>query len=332
MSSQEDQSSFATKGQLKILIERIRQIENQQAKLESKFSDVSANQEKFISEMTNALNSIKEINSDFNSFKPDLNNLGEMKNETVALKTQLEDLTNNIEAQITKFASDITYFKTEMLNLKNSTQKEEEFQTHVVNQVKALVDKITNFEGSFEEVQSRFSGINKRFENVERHVGITSGALIETSFDSGGMLREFVGELFGVDQIDSFVPDNINHNPISAVKTIKKIIMKLSGMDDSRISNISEILLRYADKMEDSGVSGRKELFVGFNTDVRRICEIGQSVLMDIGQKRNFSRRICQEAKNLAGKWTSEEILKSEIGVTAVLELFDILEQEFSVG
>ena len=106
--------------------------------------------------------------------------------------------------------------------------------------------------------------------------------------------------------------------------------MKLSGMDDSRISNVSEILLGYADRMEGSGVSGRKELFVGFNTDIRRVCEIGQSVLMDIGQKRNFSRRICQEAKNLAGKWTSEELIKSESGVTAVLELFDTLELEFS--
>ncbi|MFX0087722.1 MAG: hypothetical protein ACFFAU_18875 [Candidatus Hodarchaeota archaeon] len=292
MSSEENQSSFATKGQLKILIERIRHIENQQSKLKSKISDVSTTQD---------------------------------------LKIQLEDLTKNIDTQITKLTSDLTHFKTEISNLKNSMQKREEFQTNAVYQIKDLEDKIPKLEGFFEEVQSRFSGISKRFENVEKYVGITSGVLTETGFDSGGMLREFVGELFGIDQIDLFVLDDINQNPISAIKTIKKIIMKLSGMDEYRISNISEILLRYADKMEDSGVSGRKELFVGFNTDVRRICEIGQSVLMDIGQKRNLSRRICQEAKNLAGKWTSEEILKSEIGVIAVLELFDTLEEEFSV-
>jgi chromosome segregation ATPase len=194
MSSEEDKATFATKGQLKILIERIRHIENQQIKLESEFSIVTKNQEKFVSEISNALNSVKEITSEFNSYKPDL---GKMKDDFKALNTRLDDLNNDIDSTRSNLTSDLITLKAEinleMSNLKQSMGKGEEFQTKLINQVKALQEKFTQLEGAIAEtdmiskphfenhkeemekalgdVQLRFDGISKRFENVENMLG-----------------------------------------------------------------------------------------------------------------------------------------------------------------
>ena len=277
-----------------------------------------------------------------------------LNSELTSLQQSLQkgdEFQSNVTTQLNSLQEELN---TELSSLQQSLQKGDEFQSKVTSQLNSLQeelnselshlqDKLTQLEGSIGEGDSvsiadfgnfkteqekRFEGIGNRIVNVEKHAGITTGALLETSFDSGGMLRELVSELFGSGMIDSLMPQDIA-NPILVIESIKKIIMNLCGMDDTRDPNISDILLRYADKLEGMGVSGRKELFVAFNTDVRRICEIGQSVLMAIGQKRNYSRRICQEANKLAGKWTSEELLKNEQGVASVLELFDTLQQEF---
>jgi hypothetical protein len=59
------------------------------------------------------------------------------------------------------------------------------------------------------------------------------------------------------------------------------------------------------------------------------VLEIGQSVLMDIGQKRMQARNIIEETRNLARQWTSEDDLKGESGVFMALDLLDTLEKEF---
>jgi hypothetical protein len=364
MNIEEREPEDKIKGQVKLLVERIRTIENRQTQVEKELtqfkSDVTEQREIFTSTMNDAFNQVQVVIAEFNSFKPSLSTLGGMKADFDSFSSKLEHMTQSLETIQSNITSQLSSLQgeinSEITSLQQSIQKGEKFQSSVTSQLSSfqeelnselsnLHEKLTQLEGSISdegdsvsradfdnlktELEKRFVGIGNRVENVEKHAGITSGALMETSFDSGGMLRELVNELFGSDMIDSLMPENIA-DPVPVVKSIKKLIMSLCGMDDSRIPNISDILLRYAEKMEGSGVSGRRELFIAFNTDVRRVCEIGQSVLMAIGQKRNFSRRICQEANNLAGKWTSEEIIQDTQGVKAVLELFDTLEQEFS--
>lgn len=289
--------------------------------------DFTAIQEKQ-NELTQKLESIQSIEENIDTLKNNLNEFSQ-KNETTQ-ENVLNDL-NKINEEISKFQEKVDKGVDFQSSVNNQLEKIQEQFTKIQTTLNEMEPTDSSeFEQKLNQLEARFDGIGNRIENVEKQAGITSGALIETGFDSKGMLREFITELFGADQVNQLIPDNVTQDPVSAVKSIKNIILNLSGMDDARIPNISEILLRYADKTEGSGVSGRKELFVAFNTDIRRICEIGQAILMATGQKRNSSRRICQEAKNLAGKWTSEEILTGDQGVNSVLILFDTLEEEFS--
>lgn len=397
MNSEENSTGNSSKGQIKILIERIRTLENKQSELESKIGKPSPEiQDKltyFTSELNNSVNVMKSVTTEIQSVKNEVAALKSLNNEFTIFKVTQDELSQRIDSiqtvkndftslqekqnELTQKLESIQSIEENIDTLKNNlnefSQKNETTQENVLNDLNKINEEISKFqekvdkggdiqssvnnqlekiqeqftkiqttlnemeptdssefEQKLSQIEARFDGIGNRIENVEKHAGITSGALIETGFDSKGMLREFITELFGADQVNQLIPDNVTQDPVSAVKSIKNIILNLSGMDDARIPNISEILLRYADKMEGSGVSGRKELFVAFNTDIRRICEIGQAILMATGQKRNFSRRICQEAKNLAGKWTSEEILTGDQGVNSVLILFDTLEEEFS--
>lgn len=314
-------------------------------------NDFTSLQEKQ-NELTQKIDSVHSIKEDFTAIQEKQNDLTQKLESIQSIEENVDTLKNNLnefsqknETTQENILNDLNRINEEISKFQEKIDNGVDFQSSVNNQLKEIQEQFTNiqttlnemeptdsseFEQKLNQFEARFDGIGNRIENVEKHTGITSGALIETGFDSKGMLREFATELFGADQINQLIPDNITQDPASAVKSIKNIILNLSGMDDARIPNISEILLRYADKMEGSGVSGRKELFVAFNTDIRRICEIGQAVLMATGKKRNFSRRICQEAKNLAGKWTSEEILIGDQGVNSVLILFDTLEEEFS--
>ena len=314
-------------------------------------NDFTSLQEKQ-NELTQKIDSVHSIKDNFTTIQEKQNDLIQKLESIQSIEENVDTLKNNLnefsqknETTQENILNDLNRINEEITKFQEKVDKSIDFQSSVNNQMKTIQEQFTNiqttlnemeqtdsseFEQRLNQFEARFDGIGKRIENVEKHAGITSGALMETGFDSKGMLREFTTELFGADQINQLIPDKVTQDPASAVKSIKNIILNLSGMDDARIPNISEILLRYADKMEGSGVSGRKELFVAFNTDIRRICEIGQAILMDTGQKRNFSRRICQEAKNLAGKWTSEEILTGDQGVNSVLVLFDTLEEEFS--
>ncbi|MFX0172023.1 MAG: hypothetical protein ACFE9L_08890 [Candidatus Hodarchaeota archaeon] len=187
-------------------------------------------------------------------------------------------------------------------------------------------NQITKLDDRFKKTSVDIEGLVKRIINIEKEVGITTGDLIGKSFDSVGMLRQTVSQLIGEEKIDQFIPKGSIEDPIQVLRSLKSLIRELNFMDDSNIPSTSEILLKYS---EISDKSDRKSLFLAFNNDIRRIVEVDQAVLMEIGQKRTQIRRLLEEVKNLASKWTSEDDLTNDSGILTALELLKILEMEF---
>ncbi|NHJ02494.1 MAG: hypothetical protein EAX86_10190 [Candidatus Heimdallarchaeota archaeon] len=330
-----------SKMQIKLLIERIRVIENQQATLGSEFQDLEKKQlesaklqELKVSNFLTELEGIRAI-------QPELMDLTEKTKSIPSLKADLEAINDQInvikthcsviEASTKEFVQNQNI---EILNNSKMFQEKIEELKQVQNELKSnlleIQDNINELKLFQENPNPIFEVFERRVANLEKHVGVTTGDLIGDTYDSGGVFKQLVTELVDKEYASSLLTDETITNQVLTVRAIKQIIMKIAGMDAARIPDITEILLRHASSSGDQlQASDRKGLLLAFNTDVRRICEIGQAVLMDIGVKRNFTRRICQEAHTVAGKWDSEEIIKGDAGVGAVLDLFDTLEQEY---
>ena len=119
----------------------------------------------------------------------------------------------------------------------------------------------------------------------------------------------------------------IHHNPLHGLEHLPFAEAVEKG---SKIFHGRSFLSRseYQGYLAD-GRADRRTLIVNFSNDVRRVLEVGQSVLMDIGQKRMQARNIIEEIRNLTRQWTSEDDLIGETGVFMALELLETLEKEF---
>ncbi|MFX0185467.1 MAG: hypothetical protein ACFE95_20480 [Candidatus Hodarchaeota archaeon] len=243
-----------------------------------------------------------EIKLNFDKFIPSLNSLKNNYKEG--------------QEKIAKIEEDFIEYK-----------KETDEKISKLNGSSNLSNEITKLENGFKKTSVDIEGLIKRIKNIEKEVGITTGDLIGKSYyDSVGMLRHTVSGLVGEEKVNQFVPEGSIEDPIIIINSLKSLIRELSFMDDSNIPSASEILLKYS---EISDKSDRKSLFLEFNNDIRRIIEVGQAVLMEIGQKRTQTRRLLEEVRSLASKWTNAEDLTGESGILAALELLNILEMEF---
>jgi hypothetical protein len=271
------------------------------------------------------MESIKSINSSVDTLKFKIGEaitrfvkFNEIKLNFDKITPSIDSLKNNYDKNQEKIA------KIEENYLKYKKETDEKLSQ--LNGSSNFSNKITKLENGFKKTSVDVEGLIKRIKNIEKEVGITTGDLIGTSYDSLGMLRHTISELVGEEKIDQFVPEGSIEDPILVLKSLKSLIRELSFMDDSNIPSTSEILLKYS---EISEKSDRKSLFLAFNNDIRRIMEVGQAVLMEIGQKRTQTRRLLEEVRNLASKWTSEDDLTGDSGILAALELLNILEMEF---
>lgn len=333
--------STPSKMQMKLLIERVRVIENQQLKVDSNFKELERSlletaqkQNEKAKNLLSELEEIKIIQPQLKDLMEKIALLAPLQADNKALNNQISELQTEITAIKESRADNI---QNEFKELQNSNESMKQLvddfrqnQEIIKSNFLEMQNNLQELKESLDKPNLMIETLEKRISNLEKHVGVTTGDLIGDTFDSGGVFKQLVTELVDKEYTDSHITDEVLKNQVSTVKAIKSIIMKLAGMDSSRIPDITEILLRYADHPGDQGqASDRRNLFLAFNTDVRRICEIGQAVLMDIGVKRNFTRRICQEAHTVAGKWDSEAMITSDTGVKAILELFDTLEQEY---
>jgi hypothetical protein len=214
----------------------------------------------------------------------------------------------------------------EMLN--NSTRElksqiasfKEEFTS-----ISGREDRIKSLETGLRESSARLSGFTKRIKNVEAEVGISTGELISMDMANIAMFRGVITDFFGKNQVNQYVPEGNEKDPAIIVQAMKKIIRKLSFMEHSDNPDITEILFKYS---EISEKTDRRSLFLAFNSDVRRTCEAGLAVLMEIGQNKGRIRRIIEEVRKLAKQWIEEDDIKGESGILTALELLTILEKE----
>ena len=142
------------------------------------------------------------------------------------------------------------------------------------------------------------------------------------------MFRNLVSDVLGEDKVDHYIPEKSGQDPLMVVKALMGIIHDLSFIDETNSLNTAEILLKYSETAD--GRADRRTLIVNFANDVRRILEVGQSVLMDIGQKRTQTRNIIEEIRNIARHWACEDDLRGEAGVFTALDLLEDLSKIFS--
>ena len=247
-------------------------------------------------------------------------------------KTTTEEKLNklmddSLKNAITEFESKVDELNSQMIKVENKFEETTTNVTKVGIDLEEIKTNLEDFFNKIEEVKTSTSGFVNRIENLEEKAGISTGDLIGTGFDNLGMLQQLVADLMGGEKVNQYIPKEVGKDPVMVIRGLKGIIRDLSCIDESNSMNTSEIMLNYSETAD--GKADRRTLIVNFNKDVQRVLEIGQSVLMDIGQKRMQARNIIEETRNLARQWTSEDDLKGESGVFMALDLLDTLEKEF---
>ena len=289
---------------------------------ESKISDI---QTKFssISPSLDTLKSNYEVNS-ANLQKLEAG-FSEYKTTTEEKFNQLMD--DSLRKTINEFESKVDGLNARMSEVESKFEETTTNVTKVGIDLEEIKENLADFFNQVEDVKTSTSGFVNRIQNLEEKAGISTGDLIGTGFDNLGMLQQLVTDLLGRDKVDRHMPKEVGQDPVRVIRGLKGIIRDLSCIDESNSMNTSEIMLNYSETAD--GKADRRTLIVNFNKDVQRVLEIGQSVLMDIGQKRMQTRNIIEEIRNLARQWTSEDDLKGESGVFMALDLLETLEKEF---
>ncbi|MHA1967951.1 MAG: hypothetical protein ACW964_09130, partial [Candidatus Hodarchaeales archaeon] len=148
MDIEERPSEDKIKGQVKLLIERIRTIENRQTQVENELtqfkSDVTEQKEIFTSTMNDAFNQVQGVIAEFNSFKPSLSALGGMKADLGAFSEKLENLNQSFEAIQSKIDSSVISLETKISELAGSIQRGEESQSSITTQLTSLQEELNS--------------------------------------------------------------------------------------------------------------------------------------------------------------------------------------------
>lgn len=285
---------------------------------------------------------ITDIHTKLDNMSPSIDSLESKYKENTELIHKMEDdfsqYRGNSDEKFDQFSTEIELARNVINGLE--TTKFDEFNERIssletVSEV--LQSKVTEMTRGLEEVNNymadwanqieKATGVLTRIENLEEKAGISTGDLIGTGFDNLGMLRQIVSNLLGGEKADQYIPSELGQDPVKVIVSLKGIIRDLSCIDESNTLNTSEIMLNYSETAD--GRADRRTLIVNFSNDIRRVLEVGQSVLMDIGQKRMQTRNIIEEIRNLSRQWTSEDDLLGKTGVFMALDLLETLEKEF---
>ena len=310
-------------------LSKVSTLEESITKLNQTFQEFSASlsqQELKISDIQTNFSTLKS-NQEVNSANLQKLEAGfsEYKTTTEEKLNQLMD--DSLRKAINEFESKVDGLDAHMTKVENKFEETTINVTKVGIDLEEIKGNLTDFFNQVEDVKTSTSGFVNRIQNLEEKAGISTGELIGTGFDNLGMLQQLVTDLLGREKVDQYIPKEVGQEPVKVIRGLKGIIRDLSCIDESNSMNTSEIMLNYSETAD--GKADRRTLIVNFNKDVQRVLEIGQSVLMDIGQKRMQTRNIIEEIRNLARQWTSEEDLKGESGVFMALDLLETLEREF---
>lgn len=302
----------------------IQEITQTTLELQRSLNDQKERQEELVKPLNDSIN---DVQSKITTFEKNFTKITAVEESIEGVIYSFQELKESysqqesIIAEIqTKIDEKIDQFLTEDESNRKAIS---EFET----KIDGLNNRITNLEKTLEEEATSASGILNRIKNLEEKAGISTGDLIGTGFDNLGMLRQLVSDLLGEEKVDQHIPKESGQDPILVIKALKEIIRDLSFIDESNSLNTAEILLKYSEKAGER--ADRRTLVVNFSNDIRRILEVGQSVMMDIGQKRMQTRNIIEEIRNVSRQWTSEDDLKGETGIFLALDLLETLKKEF---
>lgn len=315
------------------------------AKLHQSLNDQATKQETILSPLNET---ITRIQSKLSTVDQELIKVTTLGESITGLNQAIQELKASVSQQESKISEMLINFKNVSpsvdtlkrnyeVNSANLQKLEAGFSeykttttTNVTNMginLEEIKVNLANLFNQIEDVKTSTSGFVNRIQNLEEKAGISTGDLIGTGFDNLGMLQQLVTDILGRKKVDQYIPKEVGQDPVRVIRGLKGIIRDLSCIDESNSLNTSEIMLNYSETAD--GKADRRTLIVNFNKDVQRVLEIGQSVLMDIGQKRMQTRNIIEEIRNLARQWTSEDDLKGESGVFMALDLLETLEKEF---
>ncbi len=314
-------TSFQVFNQLPIDIQEIKQTT---LELQRSLNDQKERQEELVKPLNDSINDVQSKISTFEKNFTKITAVEESIEGVIYSFQELKESYSQQESIIAEIQTKIDEKIDQFLTEDESNRKTiSEFET----KIDGLNNRITNLEKTLEEEATSASGILNRIKNLEEKAGISTGDLIGTGFDNLGMLRQLVSDLLGEEKVDQHIPKESGQDPILVIKALKEIIRDLSFIDESNSLNIAEILLRYSEKSGER--ADRRTLVVNFSNDIRRVLEMGQSVMMDIGQKRMQTRNIIEEIRNVSRQWTSEDDLKGETGIFLALDLLETLKKEF---
>ncbi len=301
---------------------KIPTLEESIAKLEGSFQELNvsfSHQEAKITEIQATLSNISpSVDALKSNYEKNNEIIQKLEEGIIEYKTTTEEkldqlMNDSVTKAIDEFGSKFESLNTRITNIESSF---EETNTNVTNSMNQI-----------QEVTTSTSGFLNRIQNLEEKAGISTGDLISTGFDNLGMLQQLITDLLGREKVDQHIPREAGQDPVMVIKGLKGIIRDISCIDETNSLNTSEILLNYSETSD--GRADRRALIVNFNKDIQRVLEIGQSVLMDIGQKRMQTRNFIEEIRNLARQWTSEDDIRGESGVFMALDLLETLEKEF---
>ena len=286
--------------------------------IHTKLDNVSSSIDSLESKYNENTELIHNIQNDFTQYK------GKTDEKFDQFSTEIESTRSMISGME---ASKFDRLDKRISSLETILEKVQSEVTETTSVLEEVNTNMASWGNQSEQVTANTSGILTRVENLEEKAGITTGDLIGTGFDNLGMLKQLVSNLLGGDKANQYIPPELDQEPAKVIESLKGIIRDLSCIDESNTINTSEIMLNYSETAD--GRADRRTLIVNFSNDVRRVLEVGQSVLMDIGQKRMQTRNIIEEIRNLSRQWTSEADLVGETGVFMALDLLETLEKEF---
>ncbi|UCG02409.1 MAG: hypothetical protein JSW11_00145 [Candidatus Heimdallarchaeota archaeon] len=300
-------------------LSKLTALEEEIVRVNNTFQELKESQESKLTEIqTNYRNISPSLDALKSNLEKNNESLQKLEEGFIEYKTTTEEKLNQVMDDSFRKTIDEIESKFDGLNTR---------VTNVETNFEGTNTKISNFSSKLEEVIISTTGFLNRIQNLEEKAGISTGELIGTGFDNLGMLQQLVTDLLGREKADQHISKEVGKDPVMVIRGLKGIIRDVSCIDESNSLNTSEIMLNYSETAE--GKADRRTLIVNFNKDIQRVLEIGQSVLMDIGQKRMQTRNIIEEIRNLARQWTSEDDLKGELGVFMALDLLETLEKEF---
>lgn len=228
---------------------------------------------------------------------------------------QIRDTLADNSQNLTRITASVSDISTQISTL------EEQF-----SDLSELSNQINQISNDNRQNQDLFQGFRKRLQNIEKEVGITARDLMAENLENISGFRRVIAELFGHNRMDDFLPEVKVKEPLAVINGLKMAFRELSFLDAAGSPDTAEILLKY---YKISEKRDRKSLFSAYSKDIRLVLEVGQALLLEIGQRRIQVTQILTEIRNNTRNWNNETDIKSNIGISAAVELLESLKTNF---